>query len=104
MKIEITEYVKTPKIIEVELPYYYKHDLMSDHGDSIIYGNIEEKLHLSIHETKQYSGEEKYEVEWEEHDSIKHSGAACYFDEKYKSSKKEFYEVKERFLSFSNRF
>lgn len=102
MQVEITKQITQLEIIEVELPYYYKHDLMSDYGDSVIYGKIEEKLCTSIQETKNYDGEEKYEIEKEEHYSIKNSGLSCYFDTKHKSSKEEFESVKERCLSFLN--
>ena len=102
MQVEITKQVPQVEIIEVELPYYYKHDLTSDYGDSIIYGKIEEKLCTSIQETKNYGGEEKYEIEKEEHHSIKNSGLSSYFDKKYKSTKEEFEAVKERCLSFLN--
>ena len=102
MQVEITKQVQQVEIIEVELPYYYKHDLMSDYGNSVIYGKIEEKLCTSIQENKNYDGEEKYEIEKEEHHSIKNSGLSSYFDKKYKSNKEEFEAVKERCMSFLN--
>ena len=102
MKVEITKQVTKLEIIEVELPYYYKVDLMSDYDDSVIYGKIEEKLCTSIKETKNDDGEEKYEIEKEEHHSIKNSGLSSYFDKRHKSSKEEFEAVKERCLSFLN--
>lgn len=101
MQVEIIKTVKQVEIIEVELPYYYKQDLMSDYCSSFIYGKIEEKLCTSIRETKSYdSKEEKYEIEKEKYDSIKNSGLSSYFDEKYKSNQKEFEDVKARCLSF----
>lgn len=102
MQAEITKQVPQVEIIEVEFPYYYKHDLMSDYGDSVIYGKIEEKMCTSIQETKNHDGEEKYEIEKEEHHSIKNSGLSSYFDKKHQSSKEEFEAVKERCLSFLN--
>lgn len=102
MQVEITKQVPQTEIIEVELPYYYKHDLMSYCGDSIIYGKIEEKLHTSIQETKNDDGEEKYEIEKEEYCLIKNSGLSSYFDKKHRSNKEEFEAVKERCLSFLN--
>lgn len=100
MQIEITKQVPQVDIIEVELPYYYKHDLMSDHGDSVIYGKIEEKLCTSIQESKDYAGESKYEITKAKHFSIKKSGLAPYFDKEHKSSQEEFEEAKERCLLF----
>lgn len=102
MQVEITKQIPQVVIIEVELPYYYKYDLMSDYGDSVIYGKIEEKLCTSIQETKNYDGEKKYEIEKEKHHSIENSGLSSYFDKKHKSSKEEFEEVKERCMSFLN--
>jgi hypothetical protein len=99
MQIEITKQVQQVEIIEAELPYYYKHDLASDYGNSIIYGKIEENSHTSIQETYVYDVL-KYEIEKEEHESIKNSGLSCYFKEEHKSTQKEFEDVKNRCLSF----
>ena len=100
MKIKLIKQIPQIVEIEVELPYYYKHDLMDDYGDSIIYGKIEEKLHTSIHETQRYDGKKTYEIEKEEHYSIANSGLSSYFDEEHLSGKEEFEAVKERCLLF----
>lgn len=89
--IELTKQVQEIVIIEVELPYYYKHDLMSEYGDSVIYGKIEEKSSVSIQE-----------IEKEEYDSIKNANLSSYFEKRYKSNKEEFDFAKERCLSFLN--
>lgn len=103
MQVEITRQVPQVEVIEVELPYYYKQDLMSDYSDSVIYGKIEEKLCTSIQETKSYDDSEvKYEIEKEEHDSIKITGLANYFGKEYRSTKEEFESVKDRCLAFLN--
>lgn len=102
MKIKLIKLIPQEEIIEVELPYYYEHDLMDDYGDSIIYGKIEEKLHTSIHEIKGYDSKETYEIEKEKHRSIENRGLGGYFNEEYQSSKEEFEAVKERCLSFLN--
>ena len=102
MKITLIKQIPQEVIIEVELPYYYKHDLMHDYGDSIIYGKIEEKLHTSIHEIKGYDGKESYEIEKEKHSSIALRGLSSYFEDEHQSSKEEFEAVKERCLSFLN--
>lgn len=101
MKLEIIKYVPQVEIIEVELPHYYKHDLMSDYGDCVIYGKIEEKLCTTIQESNK-NGEDKYEISKEDHESIKNSGLSSYFDIKHKSSKEEFEEAKKRCLTFLN--
>lgn len=102
MKIEITETVEKVSVIDVELPYYYKHDLMSDYGDSVIYGKIEAKLHTAIQETENYDGERKFEIEKEEHSEIKNSGLASYFGKEHQSNQKEFEAAKQRCMLFVN--
>ena len=102
MKITLIKQIPQEETIEVELPYYYKHDLMNDYGESIIYGKIEEKLHTSIHETERYYSKETYEIEKKEHYSIETSGLATYFEDEHQSSREEFEAVKERCLSFLN--
>jgi hypothetical protein len=101
MKIEITKIERKTVIIETELPYYYRQDLMSDYSESIVYGKIDEHLHISIQEIKLHDEDsEKYEIEKEEYLQIKDTGLACYFDKAHKSSRQEFEEVKQRCLSF----
>lgn len=99
MKIEIEKKVTQIEIIEVEFPYYYKHNLMSDYGDCVIYGKIEEKLCTTIEESNR-NNIEKFVIEKEEYTSIKNSGLSCYFNKEYKSNKEEFEDAKERCLSF----
>ena len=100
MKIEIAKKTTQVEVIEVELPYYYRHDLVSDYSTSVIYGKIEEKISTSIQETKSFTGTQKYEIEKEEHSSIKDSGLGSYFEESHKSTQKEFEEVRQRCQSF----
>jgi len=52
MQFEMIERVKKKKIIEIEFPYYYKHDVGGDYDNSEIYGKIDCGLHTSIQETK----------------------------------------------------
>lgn len=99
-KIKIIKQIQQEEIIEIELPYYYKHDLNLDFEDSIIYGKIGENFHISIQESKNNDGKEIYEIEKEIYPSIENSGYSCYFEDKYKSNKKEFEAVKERCLNF----
>jgi len=102
MEITLIKQIPQEETIEVELPYYYKHDLMSDYGESIIYGKIEAKLHTSIHETERYDNKRAYEIEKEEHISIALRGLSSYFEDEHQSSREEFEAVKERCLSFLN--
>ena len=102
MKITLIKQIPQEKIIEVELPHYYEHDLMDDYGGSIIYGKIEEKLHTSIHESNRYDGLETYEIEREEHVSIALRGLSSYFDDEHQSTKEDFEAAKQRCLLFLN--
>ena len=102
MEIRVRRLIPQIETIEVELPYYYKHDLMNDYGGSIIYGKIEEKLYTSIHEIKGYDGKEAYEIEKEKHLSIALRGLSSYFEDEHQSSREEFEAVKERCLLFLN--
>lgn len=95
MKIEITTLKRVKKTIEVDFPYYYKHDLMSDYGDTVIYGKIMPGYEITIKEGKSYNGKKTYEIE-------KDSQSDCYFTKEYKSNKEEFESVKVRALAFLN--
>lgn len=98
MKIKIKKRQEIDVEIEVNFPYYYKHDLYSDYGESIIYGKIiSEKKEVTIHEKDNLDGERQYEIE---EDTMSHS----YFEDKYKGNKKEFEEVKQRALEFLKQF
>ncbi len=66
MEVEITKRIEQVEVIDVELPYYYQHDLSSDYGDCIVYGKIEEHVCTTIQEDKDYGGKIKYEIEKEE--------------------------------------
>nr|WP_294922162.1 hypothetical protein [uncultured Flavobacterium sp.] len=104
MEIEITEIVKNVKVIDVELPYYYKHDLFAEYGESIIYGKIEATKETSIHESETPEGGKKYEIEIEEYDSIKNSGLASYFNPEFKSTVNEYEAAKQRVSLFLKLF
>ncbi len=100
IKIEITINQEVTKTVTVELPYYYYQNLESDHSDSKIYGKIEETKHTCIQENYVYGGKTSYEIESEEHNSIKGSGLGCYFQDKHSSTEKEYQEAKKRCQSF----
>lgn len=97
MKLEITKSVQTKEIIEIEFPYYFKHDLMFDESNCIIYGKIEEEkcTKITIHDKfRDYSHE--YELEIEE---VSAARFACYMVEKHKSCESEFIEAKNKMLA-----
>lgn len=92
MEIEIEETTYIKKKITVDLPYYYKHDLMSDRHNSIIYGKIEEKKTTTIQISENYMNNTmSYELEVEK---CKNGGDGSYFKEKYKSNEAEYLQAK----------
>lgn len=99
MTIELTKTINKTVKVDIDLPYYYKHDLMSDYGDSVIYGKIEENLGTTIHE-QIFGDTTSYEIEKYRYTSIANSGLSEYFDPMHKSSKKEYESAKDRCMCF----
>jgi hypothetical protein len=95
MKIEITTTKIVKETIDVEFPYYYKHDLMSDYGENVIYGKITEDYAYTIQEIENYDGKLAFELE-------KDTWDGSYFKEEYKSTKEEYEDAKRRALEFFN--
>jgi sugar-specific transcriptional regulator TrmB len=64
-EIELTFTTKARRKVEVTFPLYRKHDLDSDHSESVIYTRIDADFReVSIHITKPWSGHEvTYELE-----------------------------------------
>lgn len=93
MKIEITTTKRIKEIIDIDFPYYYEHDLMTDYGDNVIYGKILPEYEITIQEKDLYDDKKSYEIE-------KRLPSNCYFTQEYKSSKEEFEAVKLRALKF----
>lgn len=82
MKLEVIETVKVTKEVDIDLPYYYRHDL----DNSTIYGKIEEKKCTYIQLTN-YDYESIYEL------NIEHRPAnyfGCYMTEEYAGTEEEF--------------
>jgi len=65
MKVKIKKKQVTYEIIDIELPYFYKHDLGMEHGYSVIYGCIDGQKDTSIKVSMDSSGKETYEIEIE---------------------------------------
>ena len=83
------------KVIDIKFPYYYKHDLMSDYGKSIIYGKILKDCEYTIHESDYYNNKKIFELEENDRNDY-------YFSSEYKSTKKEYEKAKFRALKFLN--
>ena len=92
IEIEIQEKTYSRMKITVDLPYYYKHDLMMDHHNSVIYGKIEENKTTTIQITDNYMNNTmSYELEVEK---CRNGGDGSYFKDKYKSSESEYLNAK----------
>jgi hypothetical protein len=96
MRLEIIRKIDQKETIEIELPYYYKHDLMSDYSDSVIYGKVEEKLHTAIKISYIYQGGSCFELESEKRNA---SYMSCYMTDEFKISEKEYLSAKEKLLA-----
>jgi hypothetical protein len=51
MKVELTKRIEQTVIIDIELPYYFEHDISGDFGSSVIYGKIEATECIRIQRT-----------------------------------------------------
>lgn len=96
MKLEITRKIKQRETIEIEFPYYYKHDLLPDDADSVIYGKIEEKQCTTIHVRNDYRGGMSFELEVEKRGA---ASVACYMTDEYKSNETEYLAAKAKLLA-----
>lgn len=97
MQIEIFKTIHQKETINVEFPYYYVHDVGGDDYDSVIHGKIEKDSCVTIHINRHYRRDEascKIEI------SKRGSNFDCYFDNKYKSSGKEFLDAKKKLFEF----
>jgi hypothetical protein len=97
MEIEIIINSKIKKKINVNFPYYYKHDLGND---SVIYGKITEDFVYNIQKTENFEGVITHELEKDVFDSSYH----CYFSPEFDSSKEDYDKAKDRLLEFFNCF
>lgn len=103
MKIEITRTIREVIEIEVDIPYYYKHEIREDNYESITYGCIENNQCIAIEEYVRYHDDHThYTMECEKYSSIKNSGLASYFEPKHKSTQQEFEDARKRMLEFIN--
>jgi hypothetical protein len=97
MKLEVMRDVKQKETIEIEFPYYYKHDLMMDDSDSVIYGKVEERRQTTIHLSYDYRSKERsFELEIND---IHAAALACYMTDEHKSSEAEYLAAKAKMLA-----
>lgn len=100
MKIEITKSVQTKEIIDIELPYYFKHDLMLDNSNCIAYGKIEESkcTTITLHEYYEDNSIE-YELEIKKVHPAQFGCYGGYMIEKHKSCESDFIKAKDEMLA-----
>jgi hypothetical protein len=97
MKFEITRMVEHKETVEVDLPFYYKHDLMLDEADVVIYGKVEEKQCTTIKISHRYSNlSNEFELSIENRPA---SAYGCYITDEYKSNEVEFLAAKTKLLA-----
>ena len=96
MEIEVTKTIKQKVKVNIDFPFYYKHDLMLDELDAVIFGKIEESKSTAIKVTTSYLRDKKeFELEIERCSPERN---ACYLTEEYKCSESEYLEAKEQLL------
>ena len=99
MKLEITRKIEQKETVDIELPYYYKHDLLLDEADVVIYGKVEETRCTSIKISRNYDryrhGKE-FELTLAD---IPASASGCFMTDKYKSSGAEYLAAKAKLLA-----
>ena len=100
MKLKITRKVDQEETIDIDFPYYYKHDLLLDKSDVVIYGMLEENRNVSI--TVKKTVEDMFSFSCLEFElsieSVPASRMACYMTDEHKSTKEEFFNAKELML------
>ena len=93
MKVEVIRTTKTKELVEIDLPYFYRHDLDLVDVDCAIYGKIGERWHTSVKVyTDSFIGSRRFTVEKEPTDWGRLS---CYLADEYKSNATEYEGAKQ---------
>ena len=96
MKLEVIRKIEKKETIDIEFPYYYKHDLFSDVSNAVIYGKIKENLHSSIMVCERYDNQAtEFELTIEERGA---ASLACYMEKEYSSNEREYLAAKSYML------
>ncbi len=95
MKLEITRKVEHKETVEIDLPYYFKHDLMLDDEDVVIYGKVEEKQCTTI-KVSYGSRRNEFELNIENWPASAYGG---YMTDEYKSTEAEYLAAKAKLLA-----
>lgn len=97
MKLEIIRKIEQKETIEIDLPYYFKHNLGLDEADVVIYGKVDENRCANIKIGYGYgSHSHEFELSIEDRPA---SAYGCYMTDDYKSSEAEYLAAKAKLLS-----
>ena len=102
MIVEIEETICKEIKREIELPYYYKHELELENTDSIIYGKVENESHSTIIETCAYDTDEIFELSISPIYSVGFVDSSVFSKDKV-STKEEYEDAKMRCAEFMNK-
>ena len=98
MKLEITRKIDQNETVEIDLPYYYAHDLRVDEADVVIYGKIEAEQSTSITIRRAWVGGRGNEFELII-ERCPASDFGYYMTNEYKSSEAKYLEAKAELLA-----
>lgn len=94
MELKIKRKVEQEETINIDFPYYYKHDLLLDEVDVVIYGMVEEHRSVSI-TIRDHDMIPQVELEIKKRPA---STMSCYMTDEFKGTEKEFINAKELML------
>lgn len=101
INIEI-EKVVSREIITIQTPFYYKHDLMLDECDSVIYGKVTDDYITTVQKTERYiQNEIEFEFTKNNKPIFQFQSLRPYLiEDEYKSSKDEYDSAIEEMKQF----
>jgi hypothetical protein len=99
INVEI-EKIVSKEIVTIQTPFYYKHDLMLDECDSVIYGKVTDECIVTIQKTERYARNET-EFEFTKEANPHFQSSRTYLtEEEHKSSKEEYDSAIEEMKQF----
>lgn len=99
ISIEV-EKVVTKETATIQTPFYYKHDLMLDECDSVIYGKVTDDCITTVQKTERY-GRNEIEFEFTKEDKPCFQLSRSYLiKDEHKSSKAEYDSAVEEMKQF----
>lgn len=103
MEIEISKHKLITEKINVELPYYFWHNLSSEEDETILYGKIDLNQSVMItRKTINYYKNIEFNLEINKYESISSSGLGNYFSLGYKCNERAFESMLSELKHFVN--